>query len=265
MLFYTNTTQQREPVQPQGFSDRFKRFLKTQPVLAVLLAQAVILYITLHTSFFYGLTMVIILYFGGLFLRQYHSDRTLLTTYLAGALTGYLLYPLMFTGSLNALSPLHLAAIQGSAVMALLAYTAVSQPGLRMRVFLLMSVRYSHIALLMMIIVVMTRDLAGGGTHLVYIGGALASALLAWITVRRMSGFPLGRIRQLFHPRQRQKFTRYKTVNEQGNRPMRDEEYNDIRAERQQKIDEILEKISRSGYDSLTKAEKELLFQQSKP
>lgn len=263
MLFYTNSTQQA-PAQPTGFNDRLKRFLKTQPVLAMLLAQAVVLYVTLSTGFFYGFTMVVMLYFGGLFLRQYHSDFTLLYTYLAGAFTGYLLYPLMFTGSLITLTPLHLAAIQGSAVMALLTFTAVSQPGLRMRVFLLLSVRYSHIALLLLIIVVMTRDLAGGGTHLAYLGGAVISALLAWVTKRKMSGLPTGRIRQIFHLRQRQKFTRYQTVNERGDRPMQDEEYNDIRAERQKKIDEILEKISRSGYDSLTRAEKELLFQQSK-
>ncbi len=32
----------------------------------------------------------------------------------------------------------------------------------------------------------------------------------------------------------------------------------------QQKIDSILDKISKSGYDSLTKAEKEFLFKQGK-
>jgi len=47
-------------------------------------------------------------------------------------------------------------------------------------------------------------------------------------------------------------------------RPKTDEQYNDERADNQKKIDEILDKISKSGYDSLTKEEKEFLFKQSK-
>ena len=43
-----------------------------------------------------------------------------------------------------------------------------------------------------------------------------------------------------------------------------DEEYNLEAKQKQAKIDAILDKISRSGYDSLTKAEKDFLFTQSK-
>ena len=41
---------------------------------------------------------------------------------------------------------------------------------------------------------------------------------------------------------------------------MTDEEYNSQRAEKQKKIDEILDKIAKKGYDSLSKEEKEFLF-----
>ena len=43
-----------------------------------------------------------------------------------------------------------------------------------------------------------------------------------------------------------------------------DEDYNAEAKERQVVIDKILDKISKSGYDSLTKTEKEILFNQSK-
>ena len=43
-----------------------------------------------------------------------------------------------------------------------------------------------------------------------------------------------------------------------------DEQYNADAKERQARTDAILDKISKSGYESLTKAEKEFLFQQSK-
>jgi len=42
-----------------------------------------------------------------------------------------------------------------------------------------------------------------------------------------------------------------------------DYEYNKAKAERQEKIDRILDKISKGGYDSLTKEEKNLLFSES--
>ena len=43
-----------------------------------------------------------------------------------------------------------------------------------------------------------------------------------------------------------------------------DEEYNMEQADNQRKTDAILDKISKYGYDSLTKEEKEFLFKQSK-
>jgi hypothetical protein len=40
-------------------------------------------------------------------------------------------------------------------------------------------------------------------------------------------------------------------------------EYNKIKAQHQAKINSILDKISKGGYDSLTKEEKEALFNES--
>jgi len=46
-------------------------------------------------------------------------------------------------------------------------------------------------------------------------------------------------------------------------RPLTDEEYNNAKIKQQKDIDFILEKISKSGYSSLTSKEKELLFKSS--
>ena len=43
-----------------------------------------------------------------------------------------------------------------------------------------------------------------------------------------------------------------------------DEEYNLEKKSKQEKIDQILDKISKSGYESLTRQEKDFLFNQSK-
>jgi hypothetical protein len=44
-----------------------------------------------------------------------------------------------------------------------------------------------------------------------------------------------------------------------------DEEYNQRQRQNQEEIDAILDKIRKSGYDSLTKEEKQKLFDQKRP
>jgi hypothetical protein len=56
----------------------------------------------------------------------------------------------------------------------------------------------------------------------------------------------------LFKPRKKLKVSHRKPAN--------DYEYKKAKVSEQKEIDAILDKISRSGYDSLNKAEKELLF-----
>ena len=47
-------------------------------------------------------------------------------------------------------------------------------------------------------------------------------------------------------------------------RPKTDEQYNAERAQEQEDVDRILEKIAKNGYSSLSDKEKEFLFRQSK-
>ena len=58
-----------------------------------------------------------------------------------------------------------------------------------------------------------------------------------------------------FKPRKKLKVTHKKVATEY--------EYNKIKADHQKVINSILEKISKGGYDSLTKEEKQILFNES--
>ena len=60
----------------------------------------------------------------------------------------------------------------------------------------------------------------------------------------------------------RLKYTRYEEVKEEV--PRNDGEYNRQRAEKERNVDAILDKVSKSGYGSLTDEEKEFLFKNSK-
>ena len=55
----------------------------------------------------------------------------------------------------------------------------------------------------------------------------------------------------------------FKTNNKKISRPKTDEQYNMERAAYRKEVDRILDKISKSGYESLTKNEKEFLSQTS--
>jgi hypothetical protein len=60
------------------------------------------------------------------------------------------------------------------------------------------------------------------------------------------------------------KSKRKSTIKVIHKRAKTDEDYNLDKRQKQKRIDDILDKISRSGYDSLSKEEKALLFELSK-
>ena len=68
---------------------------------------------------------------------------------------------------------------------------------------------------------------------------------------------------KIFKPRQKLKVTYRKAKTESYTKPKTDYDYNKSKAEHQKAIDHILDKISKGGYESLTKEEKELLFRES--
>lgn len=110
---------------------------------------------------------------------------------------------------------------------------------------------------------------ADGVAHFAHLGGMLFGFLLimAWRHYDGNNGtgghwfYPEGSKRK----RRKIKFaTSYDDDEEEDVRTMSDEDYNARKFQEQQRIDEILDKISKSGYDSLTREEKDILFKASK-
>ena len=88
--------------------------------------------------------------------------------------------------------------------------------------------------------------------HFAHVGGMLFGFLL--IMYWR---YQMGDWRPKFHKKQKEE-------SQENGRPISDWDYNQKRADDDKRTDEILDKISKGGYDSLTKEEKEFLFKQSK-
>lgn len=89
--------------------------------------------------------------------------------------------------------------------------------------------------------------------HFAHVGGMIfgLGLILYW---RYQSG--------TWNPRFKIRFNKNKDFS--NGRPMSDWDYNKERADDERRTDEILDKISKGGYDSLTKEEKDFLFRQSK-
>ncbi len=98
------------------------------------------------------------------------------------------------------------------------------------------------------------------GGKLAHFGGALFGYLY---TLNIKHGRDMGKginsiidfFATMFKPRKKLKVTHKRFTNEY--------DYNALKAEHQAAINKILDKISKGGYDSLTKEEKELLFRES--
>lgn len=223
-----------------------------------------------HYGFVHLLFNMIFLYSVGRIFEQFFSAKRLLYTYILGGIGG---------GLLELIAHLILPGISGGmvigasgAVMAVLVATAFYQPQLTVSVWGLFNMRLIYLALIFILINLYnagigTRD---GTAYFAHLGGAL----LGYLSVQNpfsMSnivnrGIRVGdKLVALFKgDKTKNGNFRYSKEKAAGSgRFKSDEEYNMEAKRRQERIDAILDKISKSGYESLTKEEKDLLFRQS--
>lgn len=221
-------------------------------------------YMFLHTEFFHILFNMLWLYWFGVIFVQYLSQRQLLGTYIFGGIAGALLYVVAF----NLFPVFEIAresaiALGASAsVLAIVVAISFYVPEYTIHLLLIGPVKIKYIAIFTVILDVFMISSSNAGGHLAHLGGALWGFL--WI--KMIPGFDptsifepllnLGKLKNLRNPKR--KFRVH-----HNDRPINDDEYNRQKAEKQKRMDAILDKISRSGYDSLTREEKELLFSNS--
>lgn len=219
-----------------------------------------ITYMFLHVDFIHILMNLLWLYwFGTLFIQELGLKK-LLSTYLLGGLAGGLLYVLSYN-----LFPVFeqarassIALGASASVMAIVVATATYQPERRMHLVFIGPVKIVYIALVLFILTSMVDFSVNTGGKIAHIGGALMGFVFASYYKRGKDitkGFDrmMDRIATWFKPGKEKMKVTYKRSSD-------DIEYKKQKWDEQKEIDEILEKISKAGYDSLTEREKELLF-----
>lgn len=211
---------------------------------------SVLTYMFSHENFFHYFFNMISLYFAGIIFMNYLDGKRLLWVYLAGGLAGAAFYVFSFNYFPVFSSKLDLSyAIGASAsVMAILLAAVAYRPDASLQFFLLGNMKLKYIALIFIAIDILSIPGNNSGGHIAHLGGAFVGAIAGY-TYRKKFAFP------------KLKFGKRKKMRVKvNNRPPNDDEYRAQRAKNQQRMDAILDKISKSGYDNLSREEKEFLF-----
>ena len=216
-------------------------------------------YMFLQEEFWHLFFNMLMLYYGGKIFLQYFSQKQLILTYIVGGIFGALFFILAFNAFPVFENKIAVSFALGSSasVLSILIAAATYQPEYKLNLFLLGEVKMKWIAIIFVIIDILSIPKGNSGGHIAHLGGALWGFLYAYMLRKDFD------IYLIFKRKPR---IRVKTRNA-GNyhqRAKTDEQFNAERAQTQEEIDRILEKIAKNGYSSLSEKEKEYLFRQSK-
>lgn len=227
-------------------------------------------YMFLHVDFFHILFNMLWLYWFGRIFQEFLRSRQLLFVYIAGGLSGGLLYVIFYN-----IFPVFERTIDQSvalgasaSVMAIVTAIAVYVPGYAVNMLFIGRIKIIYIAAVLFVLDFFMIRSSNAGGHIAHIGGALFGLLYA-MSLRKGFRFSqhLQWLRNAFTFRKlkvRHGKNYYSGMKSHGKKPLSDEEFNLRKAEQQKRLDIILDKISKSGYESLSKEDKEILFRAGK-
>lgn len=239
--------------------------LPSDPMTFITRPWTLVTYMFTHLDFFHILFNLLILYFTGKIFLDFLGERRLLGTYLLGGLAGgilfvisYNLFPL-FTQS----SSQHVLLGASAGVMAILIGTATYTPSLPVRLFFVLEVRLWVVALLVVLMDLAQIPVENPGGHIAHLGGAAMGYLIVR-GLRTGKDYSEGFVRfweDFFQSlRGEKKVKKVYSKKRTGGFSKRDS----VSEDTQERLNEILDKIRQSGYEGLTKEEKEFLFKYSR-
>lgn len=223
----------------------------------------IITYMFLHADILHlAFNMLWLYWFGKLFLL-FFNNRQLIGVYFSGGIAGALLFLLaynIFPYYRNIIGPSFLMGASAS-VMAVVFAISFYQKNYEMNLLFLGRIKLVYLALATLLIDLLSIVSSNAGGHVAHLGGALFGILFA-------AQYQKGKDLTLFinhifdwivnlrKPKTKMKVT-YK-------RSETDMEYNTRKQNEMRDLDAILDKLKRSGYDSLSAEEKRILFEASK-
>lgn len=212
---------------------------------------------------------MLMLYFSGSIFQHFFSGQRLLAIYILGGIAGGIFEILAHTVMPGlADQPTVVVGASGS-IMAIFICLAFYKPNIPISLFGIFQMPIIYLGIFFLVIDFISLGMDDGTAHFAHLGGAIIGMVASQRPhsqnnfVYRFERF-LQRIGNFFSSFRNRSTVRVSYRNRQDPRKMKDEDFNADKKKRQEQVDKILDKISKSGYESLTKAEKEFLFKQTK-
>ena len=220
-------------------------------------------YMFLHTNFFHLLFNMIWLHFGSKLFLQYFNGKQLLSVYILGGIAGGLFYMFCFNIIPAFTNITHNSVLLGASSSVIAIFIAISSYKPNHKVFLPLigTIQLKYIALSLIILDLANIEVSNPGGHISHLGGAIFGFVYVSLLKNGMDiSVNFYNFIGIFSSSNRSKLKKVYKRKQKSN----DDIFLSIKAEKQKKINVILEKISKSGYDSLSKDEKQTLFKESK-
>ena len=222
---------------------------------------SVITYMFLHFNFMHIFFNMLILYWTGLLFSEYLGNDKLWATYILGGLAGALCYLIMYNVLPVFNESIGSARLLGASagVIAVLFAVATLLPNYTVQLLIFGPVRLKYIALFSILLYAISIPDGNAGGNFAHLGGAF----FGFFMIRQLqkgNDWTAWLIRLVIRFRK----PNMRAVASRKTRGETEIEYADRKKSRQEIIDKILDKISQSGYESLSAEEKDILFKASK-
>lgn len=235
-----------------------------------------ITYMFAHVDFFHILFNVLFLYWFGQLIMEYLGSRKLVNIYVLGGIAGGITYLLIYNllPFYRAEVPVSVLLGASAGVSAMIVAAATLMPNHSFVLMFIGPVKIKYIAIFLVVFKSFVGlDGSNAGGELAHLGGALlgfvyilqlrnghdigywVSGSLDWIAGLFSRRSPI----KVTHRREKA-YTASRTSTQRAQQP----QAGTVGKATQQEIDAILDKISAKGYESLTKEEKQKLFNASK-
>lgn len=253
---------------PNGFIEGFAMHWLSMPASVISFLKhpwAIITYQFLHNgpSPFHILFNMLWLFFMGRLFTEYIGSKKMLAVYFSGGIAGALFFLIAYNVFPYFENTVSIAFVVGASasVLAISMACATLLPDYPVALFVpTLVVKLKYIALFQLAIDLLSISGSNAGGSIAHLGGALfgfvfikqlqkGNDITKWVVV------VIDFFEKLFSPT-----SKIKVVHKRRNA---DESYARSKKSKQDEVDKILDKISKSGYASLTAHEKEILFKAS--
>ena len=208
-------------------------------------------------------------YWFGLIFMEFNTPKQMVALYVLSGLGGAAAY-LSAHSVLPAFAGVHGSLVGASAsVLGVIVAVGMRAPNYRLNLLFLGPVALKWVVLPILVLDVVSFDGSNLGGHIAHLGGAVVGLLYALamkkgfdITsgINRVIDALAGVFSRKKPAVKNQRKPRYHYSADESHRDSRSDVRKQFVSEKEERIDAILEKIKQSGYASLTKEEKELLF-----